>query len=31
MDQDIEVLVQVCQPCQLVKNTTCVSPLHLWL
>ena len=31
MDQDIEVLVQACQPCQLVKNTPSVSLLHPWL
>ena len=31
MDQDIEALVQACQPCQLVKNAPSTSPLHPWL
>ena len=31
VDQDIEVLVQACLPCQSVKNASSVSPLHLWL
>ena len=31
MDQDIEALVQACQPYQLVKNIPFVSLLHPWL
>ena len=31
MDQDIEALVQACQPCQLTRNTPSAAPLHPWL
>ena len=31
MDQDIEALVQACQPCQLTRNTLSAAPLHPWL